>query len=34
MADQLFRHEAGRLVSILTRILGTENLELAEDVVQ
>jgi predicted RNA polymerase sigma factor len=30
----LFRREAGRLVSLLTRILGTENLELAEDVVQ
>ncbi len=33
-AEPLFRHEAGRLVAILTRILGTENLELAEDVVQ
>jgi RNA polymerase sigma factor (sigma-70 family) len=30
----LFRREAARLVSLLTRILGTENLELAEDVVQ
>lgn len=34
MADHLFRHEAGRMVSILTRIFGTENLETAEDVVQ
>lgn len=33
-ADQLFRREAGRLVAIITRIMGMENLELAEDVVQ
>ena len=32
--DHLFRHEYGRLVSVLTRIFGTHNLELAEDVVQ
>ncbi len=32
--DHLFRHEYGKLVSILTRYFGTENLELAEDVVQ
>jgi len=32
--DHLFRHEAGRLVSILTRIFGAHNLALAEDVVQ
>ncbi len=30
----LFRHEAGKLVSVLTRIFGPHNLELAEDVVQ
>jgi RNA polymerase sigma factor (sigma-70 family) len=34
LADHLFRHESGRLVSILTKIFGTENLETAEDVVQ
>jgi RNA polymerase sigma factor (sigma-70 family) len=34
LADHLFRHEAGRMVSILTRIFGLHNLELAEDVVQ
>jgi RNA polymerase sigma factor (sigma-70 family) len=34
-ADQhLFRHEAGRLVAVLTRILGTQNLGVAEDAVQ
>lgn len=32
--DNLFRHDAGKLVSVLTRIFGTENLDLAEDVVQ
>lgn len=30
----LFRHESGKLVSVLTKIFGTENLETAEDVVQ
>jgi RNA polymerase sigma-70 factor (ECF subfamily) len=34
LADHLFRHEAGRMVAVLTRILGLHNLELAEDVVQ
>lgn len=32
--EALFRREAGRLISVLTRILGPRNLELAEDVVQ
>lgn len=34
IVDQLFRHDSGRLVSVLTRIFGADNLELAEDVVQ
>lgn len=34
LIDHLFRHESGKLVSVLTRIFGTENLALAEDVVQ
>ena len=34
VVDHLFRHESGRLVAMLTRILGFENLQLAEDVVQ
>lgn len=34
IVDNLFRHDAGKLVSVLTRIFGTENLDLAEDVVQ
>jgi RNA polymerase sigma-70 factor (ECF subfamily) len=32
--ELLFRRESGRLISVLTRILGPHNLELAEDVVQ
>lgn len=32
--DHLFRHEHGKLVSILTKTFGPVNIELAEDVVQ
>src|ERR1700732_4660356 len=32
--DHLFRREAGRMVSVLTRVFGVHNLALAEDVVQ
>jgi RNA polymerase sigma factor (sigma-70 family) len=34
LADHLFRHEAGKMVAVLTRIFGFHNLDLAEDVVQ
>src|SRR5690348_181794 len=34
LADHLFRHEAGKLVSVLTGIFGVDRLQLAEDVVQ
>jgi len=34
LVDDLFRHEAGRLIAILTRIFGPANLGLAEDVAQ
>jgi len=34
LVDHLFRREAGRMVAALTRVLGAENLSLAEDVVQ
>jgi RNA polymerase sigma factor (sigma-70 family) len=34
LADHLFRHEAGKLISILTGIFGINRLQLAEDVVQ
>jgi RNA polymerase sigma factor (sigma-70 family) len=34
LAEHLFRHEAGKLVSVLTGIFGTDRLQMAEDVVQ
>jgi RNA polymerase sigma-70 factor (ECF subfamily) len=32
--EHLFRHEAGRMTAVLTRVFGVHNLALAEDVVQ
>jgi RNA polymerase sigma factor (sigma-70 family) len=32
--DHLFRHQAGKMVAVLTHFLGLSNLQLAEDVVQ
>jgi RNA polymerase sigma factor (sigma-70 family) len=34
LVEHLFRHEAAKMVAILTRIFGIEHLNLAEDVVQ
>ena len=34
LTEHLFRHEAGKLVSIITGIFGADRLQLAEDVVQ
>jgi RNA polymerase sigma-70 factor (ECF subfamily) len=34
LIDHLFRHQAGRMVSTLTRIFGPRHMQLAEDVVQ
>src|SRR5580692_4821006 len=34
VVEHLFRHEAGKMVAILTGIFGVEHLTLAEDVVQ
>lgn len=34
LVDHLFRHQAGRMVSTLTRIFGPQHLDLAEEVVQ
>jgi RNA polymerase sigma factor (sigma-70 family) len=34
LTDHLFRKSAGKMVSVLTRIFGTEHLETSEDVVQ
>jgi len=34
LTDLLFRRESGKMVAVLTKTFGTENLQLAEDVVQ
>jgi RNA polymerase sigma-70 factor (ECF subfamily) len=34
LVGHLFRHEAGRMAAVLVRILGTNNLTIAEDIVQ
>src|SRR5882724_6223479 len=34
LVEHFFRHEAGRLVSVLTRFFGWRNFELVEDMVQ
>ena len=34
LVDHLFRHEAGKLVAVLTRIFGPSQIALAEDIVQ
>ncbi len=34
LVDHLFRHESGKMVAVLSRILGLHNLESAQDIVQ
>ena len=34
MVDHLFRHQSGKMIAVLTRIFGINNLEMIEDVVQ
>ena len=34
LVDHLFRHEAGRMIAVLTRLFGIHNLTMVEDVVQ
>ena len=34
LVDHLFRHEAGKMIAVLTRIFGLHQMELVEDVVQ
>jgi len=34
IVDHLFRREAGKIISVLTRVFGPENVQLSEDVVQ
>jgi RNA polymerase sigma-70 factor (ECF subfamily) len=32
--DHLFRHESGKMVAVLSRLLGLQHLEVAQDLVQ
>lgn len=34
LTDHLFRHEAGKMIAVLTRLFGFRNIDLVEDVVQ
>src|SRR5689334_18818918 len=34
LVDHLFRHESGKMVSVLSRLLGLQNIEAAQDIVQ
>jgi RNA polymerase sigma-70 factor (ECF subfamily) len=34
LVDHLFRHESGKMVSVLTKMLGFKNLDIAHDIVQ
>jgi RNA polymerase sigma factor (sigma-70 family) len=34
LVDHLFRHESGKMVAVLSRLLGLQNLEAAQDIVQ
>lgn len=34
LVDHLFRHESGKMIAVLTRVFGLNNLELVEDTVQ
>jgi RNA polymerase sigma-70 factor (ECF subfamily) len=34
LVDHLFRHESGKMVAVLSRLLGLQNIETAQDIVQ
>lgn len=34
LVDHLFRHESGKMIAVLSRLLGLQNLSVAEDIVQ
>ena len=34
LVDHLFRHESGKMISVLSRLLGLQNIEVAQDIVQ
>ena len=34
LVDHLFRHESGKMIAVLSKLLGLQNLEAAQDIVQ
>lgn len=34
LVDHLFRHESGKMISVLSRLLGLQNIDVAQDIVQ
>jgi len=34
LVDHLFRHESGKMIAVLSRLLGLQNIEIAQDLVQ
>jgi RNA polymerase sigma factor (sigma-70 family) len=34
LVDHLFRHESGKMISVLSRLLGMEQMQLAQDIIQ
>ena len=34
IVDHLFRHESGKMIAVLSRLLGLQNIEIAQDLVQ
>ena len=34
LVDHLFRHESGKMISVLSRLLGLQNIEIAQDITQ
>src|SRR6476660_1017099 len=34
LVDHLFRHESGKMIAVLSRLLGLQNIEVAQDLVQ
>ena len=34
IVDHLFRHESGKMIAVLSRLLGLQNIEVAQDIVQ
>ena len=34
VVDHLFRHESGKMIAVLSRLLGLQNIEVAQDIVQ